>query len=93
MIVRLAWKWSHPESHLILPLCFLENVLKSGSFRMFITWQAQMRDAVQYTQNKSQIQAIDCFIVWLGKASLTYSKTNKQKTCRQIIEPTEQVLK
>lgn len=32
MTGRLAWKWSHPESHMTnSTLMFLENLIKSGS--------------------------------------------------------------
>lgn len=46
MTGRLAWKWSHPESHMTnsTPI-FCRSLMKSGSLSLLLTRQAQLRDA------------------------------------------------
>jgi len=44
MTGRLAWKWSHPESHVAnsTPM-FFRIFMMSGSLSLLVTWQAQLR--------------------------------------------------
>lgn len=50
MTGRLAWNWSHPESHMTCSTpIFCGHLMKSGSLSLLITRQAQPRDAVLYT--------------------------------------------